>query len=638
MQELSVQNGGTTLTLKSENLTYEVEADGFHWVSEGRRAHLVFQKKIFGKYRWYFTPFSSARQKSHKIVGNSIVSTFQGFLCYGKRLPTVFIATATVLEDGKVDFSLEAQNEADCAFKAAYYPAPFNAKSYDKQKAYSVDPYRQGFILPDTHKENRKQIFLMTKYWRKINTGDAYLPAWGRVCGDYGYSALLDESYDATLFSAYGKKRAFLTGCNWIGSLGQLRYKRTLHMRFYKHCSYVTIAKDFRKQEQEKGNFVTIDEKIKRNPNVKKLIGTPVIHWSLLEHNEKTSDIYKQRKIYERVHNTFADTEQKFRIFKECGLEKAYVHADGWGNRGYDNLHPYVLPPSEKLGGYDGMKHLAETCRELGYTFGLHDQYRDYYQDSPVYDKNKCVLDVNGKAYYCDVWAGGAHNWLCSKFAKEYVKRTYDELEAHGVAIGGTYLDVFGIMWGDECYDPKHRITRRESIAYRGECFDMLRDRGLIVSSEELGAQMVKYLDLVHHAPYGVTPQGGGVAVGIPVPFANLVYHDCVFVPWLTEGKGGWGIPDGDSGRMHCILNAQTPYLNNSMCPASYETDKTDLKMQIQKVQEVAKINERLYNQELLNHEFLDDNYRVQRTTFADGTRITVDFDKDEYKVEYKEQ
>ncbi len=634
MKPITLQYNGITLTLLNHNLKYEIERDGMKWINQGRPAHITFQKKMFGKYKWFFTLFSSAVHKSHKKVGNSIVSTFSGFIVYGQKIPVTLIATATVLDNGKVDFSIEAENEGECDLKAVFYPAPFNAKKYDRKKSYSVEAYRQGFILPDTYKENRKAIFLLTKYWRKINTGDAYMPVWGRVCGDYGYSAYAHESYDADFFSCYGKHKSFLTAINWIGSLGKLDYKRILHMRFYKNCNYVSIAKDFREFEKKNGNLITIDDKIKANPNVKKLIGTPVIHWSLYSHNCKGTKIYKQVGYEDRVHNTFDETCEKFKLFKKLGLEKAYVHTDGWGNRGYDNLHPYILPPSDKIGGYPGMKRLSETCSAIGYCFGLHDQYRDYYQDSQVYDKDKCCLDVNGKPWYCDIWAGGPHNWLCTKFAKDFVKRTYDELAQKDIHIDGTYLDVFGIVQGDECYHSKHRITRKQSIEYRGECFDMLRERGILVSSEEIGCQMVKYLDLVHHAPYAVTPQDGGLQVGIPIPFTNLVYHDCVFVPWLTEGKGGWGIPNQDSGKMHCILNAQTPYFNNSMEAGAYEQNQEQLKEQIRMVNEIAKINESLYNQELVNHEFLDKNYRIQRTTFADGTKITVDFDKDTYKIE----
>lgn len=633
MKKIQITKEDTTLVLKSNNLNYEVIKNGFSWVGSGRQAHIFFQKKMFGKYLWFPMAFSWAGKKEHKTEKNTITSTFSNFRLLGKKLPLSLTVTASVLDSGKVDFSINAENETQTDIKAVYFPRPFNAKHFNKTESYTVDPIRQGFILPDKHKAQRKRIFLLTKYWRKINTGDAYLPLWGRVCGERGYAGVIDNSMDCSLFSCYDKKNTFLTSSNWLSSLGKLAYKRTVHYHFYDKCDYVTIAKEFRKQEIKKGNLVTIDEKIQKNPNVKNLIGTPVIHWRMVEHNVPESGVYKKTKDSGKMYNTFATTIEQFNLFRQAGLDKAYVHLDGWGKRGYDNLHPYVLPPSAQTGGWEGMRALSSTCKDIGYSFGLHDQYRDYYQDSESYHPDHCVVDINGKKSYSNYWSGGAHNWLCTSLAKPYVERTYRELKENGVSIDGTYLDVFGIVMGDECYDPRHSITRTQSIRYRGECFNMLRDQGLIVSSEEIGCQMVKYLDLVHHAPYQLTCQDEGFQLGIPVPLTNLVYHDCVFVPWHTEGKGGWGIPHGDSGRMHCILNGQTPYFNNSMANYERESDQ-QLKERVRLVQEAAQVNAKVYNAEMVSHKFLDDHYRIQQTTFSNGYKITVNFETDTYKVE----
>ena len=43
------------------------------------------------------------------------------------------------------------------------------------------------------------------------------------------------------------------------------------------------------------------------------------------------------------------------------------------------------------------MKRLADTCRELGYLFSLHDQYRDYYLDAPSYDPQFAVHEEDEK-------------------------------------------------------------------------------------------------------------------------------------------------------------------------------------------------------------------------------------------------
>ena len=88
---------------------------------------------------------------------------------------------------------------------------------------------------------------------------------------------------------------------------------------------------------------------------------------------------------------------------------------------------------------------------------------------------------------------------------------------------------------------------------------------------------------------------------------------------------------------MHCILNAQTPYFNTSMRDDKDDETVEQLRNRISEVKKMANINEELYDYELVNHEFLSDDYRIQRTTFKKGNKtayITVDFDKDSYKIE----
>lgn len=635
-KNITITKGDTSIKLTSNNLKYQIVKNGFEWVSAGRPPFVTFQKKIFGKFMFVFKRFSSAKKINHTITEDSIISTYSGYKILGKKIDVCFTAVAKILGNGKIDFSIKAENEKDMDIRAMHYPSPFNAVSYDRKNSYTVDPMRQGFMLPDTYKQNRFAIFLIRAVPRKINTGQAYMPVFGRVCGKKGYSGFAQDSHDCTLMSCYGKKKSLLTAFNWLASKGKLAYERVAHYNFYDECDYVTIAKSYRNHLQASNDLITIDEKISRNPNVKNLIGVPIIHWRLLENNVPESKIYKKEKIGMTLRNTFADSIVAFNKLKALGLDKAYVHTDGWGNRGYDNLHPYILPPCDKIGGYEGMRNYVNACKELGYTVALHDQYRDYYWDSPVYDGDKCVVNINGKKPFCNVWSGGSHNWLCSSFAKELVKKTYDELQENGIFVDGVYLDVFGIVQGDECYHPNHSVTRTQSIAHRKDCFDLLRERGLIVSSEEIGCQMINCLDIVHHAPYAVTPQGRGKQVGIPIPLTNLVYHDCVFVPWHTLGKGGWGIPDGDSGLMHCVLNGQSPYYNTSTQSEIDPESDEDLKVRLQKLVEVANINALVYNAEMVSHKFLDSDYRKQQTTYSNGYVITVDFDKDTYTVEKK--
>ena len=628
MTRKTVSKDGVRLSLTKRRGAYEIEKGGFIWINEGRKPRVYLRKRLFGRSLFIPKRLSSARSITTQTIGGIIKTTYKGFRLLGRKLPFTLVTTAEIVDGGLINLSVEAQNESGDDIKAVYFPGPFNAKAYDKNEAYSVDTMRQGFILPDTWEINRKAIVQITKYWRKANTGDSYLPFWGRVCGKRGFCGILDDANDSTMFSCFGRDRAFLNSVNWVASLNRFGYRRTVHLHLYDDCDYNTFAKEFRRQEIEKGRLCTLDEKIEKNPNVAKLIGTPVYHTGIYSNTSPDSQYYKKDGENSILHSTFENKVRTLERFKALGLERLYMHTDGWGEKGYDNLCPYALPPCPQAGGWEGMKLLSKTCAALGYVFGLHDQYRDYYYDCKKFDMALAVIDEDGKHPYCDLWAGGKHTWLCASKALDFIKLTYSEFEEHGVEVGGTYLDVFAIMWGDECLDPNHRVTRAQSIAYRKECFDYLRSRGLIVSSEECGHLMVNSLDLVHHSPYAVSPQEGGVGVGIAVPLANLVYHDCVFVPWSIGGTGGWGIPDGDMGKLHCILNGQTPYLGES-------AEDAEMKKILEETKEVCEIEKSVYNAELLSHKFLDGSYRKQQTIFSNGVRITVDFDSGSYSVEH---
>ena len=55
---------------------------------------------------------------------------------------------------------------------------------------------------------------------------------------------------------------------------------------------------------------------------------------------------------------------------------------------------------------------------------------------------------------------------------------------------------------GDECDNPRHRMTRRECYEYRKQCFDWLLARGILTSSEEVSDWSMQSLIFCHYAPY----------------------------------------------------------------------------------------------------------------------------------------
>ncbi len=620
---------------------YEIIYNGFSWVSDGRKPYITVRKKnAKGKYITSVLPLHSAKKKQAEISEDKTIVYYSDFVSSGKKYPFTLICTAEIVEENTVVFSLKAESETDCDIDAVYFPAPFNSKHKGKN-SYHVDPMRQGFIMPDG---KIKHLIPMTGYThikRQINSGDAYMPLWGRVCDGHSFTAIVETPYDASFFSSFGKHFAFINSVYWNSSLGKLSYERKIRFIFHENGDYNTVAKDYRNYLIENNQLVTIDEKIAKNPNIKNIIGAPVLHHKIFSKINEKSQFYDKNGSNEILCATFRERAEQIKKLKSLGLEKLYIHTDGWGKDGYDNNHPYILPPCEQAGGWDGFKEFSRVSRELGYVFALHDQYRDYYYDSPVFDKNKAVTNIDGSNPYCSIWDGGEHTYLCSRFALDAVKKTYAELEENGVDVQGAYLDVFSIMPGDECFHKDHRITREDSMKLRGECFDYLNEKGFVMSSEEPGMQMINHLALVHHGPHALIPQENGKAVGIPVPLGNLVYHDCIMVPW--NWFNNWGIPKGDDGDLYGALNAGMPYIHpygnelrkigtdNRTADVEMMNDE-ELKKELKRIEPLCRLQAKLYNKEMVKHEFLG-NYRKQKATYSDGTSVIIDLDKNTYEI-----
>ncbi len=481
----------------------------------------------------------------------------------------------------------------------------------------TVVPFMQGMLLP----KNWPQLVYLydtLSYGRGL-----YMPWWGYQKGDSAAMVILETPDDGGCHFTHPAGGPTRIGARWVHSLGKMTYPRRARLCFIQKGNYVTLAKRYRRHVIDTGTFVSLREKIARSPIVERLIGSPVVHTGTLVHIQPESTYFnKEDPTKNHYVIPFDETARLLRQLTKTGIGRAYVHLDGWGFRGYDNLHPDILPPSSEAGGWEGLKNLAQTCDELGYVLALHDQYRDYYLDAKSYQDRHTILDENGQRPIHGIWYGGKQSILCSSLAVEHVIKNHSEILAHGVKIRGAYLDVFSVVPPDECYNPEHPVTRTQCLEYRGDCFDFIRSRVGVISSEEPSAWSIPHLDLVHHGPFALSPgPGSGPAMGVPIPLFNLVYHDALLIPW-SLGRGAWGIPEKDLGYLHGLANAGMPYI--SLSPDSEE---------LKRVRTMCGLHQRLAMMEMTDHQFLDDKRRKQETTFADGTKITIDLDKDTFEV-----
>src|SRR5262249_42958776 len=149
---------------------------------------------------------------------------------------------------------------------------------------------------------------------------------------------------------------------------------------------------------------------------------------------------------------------------------------------------------------------------------------------------------------------------------------------------------------------PEHLTTRSDSMNARAACFNWARQNLGIVATEAGADWVIPYVDCVN--------QSGGNGKVIPLPLYNLVYHDAVIVSYGSRDQRGLlqGLLAGGMPEMPVTSNA---------------IDQNSLAL----MRKMIALHKRVALIEMTRHDFLDKNYRKERTTFADGTTVTVDWD-----------
>ena len=555
-------------------------------------------------------PFTNGLGSGERVC----YADFEGF--GPLRFETQTLLNATT---GYVDCTFVPLDMAGLAIKEVAWPAPLIA---DEPGSYAVLNTMQGQLLPTDWPE---VIGDKLPFNGQMGSESAYMPWWGEITPAGGYLCYVRQSWDAAYTINHPAGGPTRVHARHLPSLGEMRYARTVTYCFVPAGSdHVTLCKLYRGIADGEGRPRTLREKAVRNPNVRKLIGCCVMHVPGKKHVSPDSYYYnKEDPSQNDAVVPFAHWEERVRRLKALGVDKLYLHQDGWGEPGYDNKHPDYLPPCEAMGGWEGMKSLSDTMEELGYMFGIHDQYRDYYLDAPTYDPDNAILAPDGSVFEMARWAGGRQNFLCASLARDYVRRNFEELFAHGIHLEGTYLDVFTCNELDECCNPRHPMTRRECAEYRCETFHYLTEHGIAPSSEEVNDWAVGAQVFCHWAPYYDK-------TAIPAPLYNLVYHDCVIIPWMMP-EGEWGIPKGTTGFLHCLLNGGMGYMSET-------AEGEALQKNIEQWKVVRELQEHVALEPMTGHAFLSEDRAVQRTTFGDGTSVTVDFAKNTYRIDYPDE
>lgn len=510
-----------------------------------------------------------------------------------------------------------------------HWPMPFVFDEV-KEEAITLIPYLQGLMIPNTWEHDVNPLHFNGQF----GSSAAYMPWFSQIDDKVGYLAIATTEWDGGYLIDHPQAGPTSIHTYWLPTLGKMAYKRVLRYHFYGDCDYNSICKAYRNYAIETGRFVTLKEKMIRNPNVSKFIGSCVVHKGIKTHIDPQSDFYDHEHLENNDALTpFAFREKEMRFYKEKGVQKLYLHLDGWATPGYDNQHPDILPPCQEAGGWEGMKSLSDTMHECGYLFGIHDQYRDYYFDAKTFDPQYACHDVQGNIFDMARWAGGRQSLLCTSLAPHYVKRNFEQLLAGGIDLDAAYLDVFSCNEPDECNHVEHKMSRRDCEDFRNACFDYLHSRHIVPSSEEVNDWAVRTLVFCHYAPYSfMLEKPDAPRKGIALPLFNLVYHECMIIPWFTDKT------EHEDYMLYALLNGGIGYLDRdgayAGCDGAFDMPAQIIDESIERTRTIAQLHEKVADQEMIKHEFLNDNKTKQRTTFADGTTVTIDLETSTYQID----
>ncbi|HJZ82277.1 MAG TPA: DUF5696 domain-containing protein [Pyrinomonadaceae bacterium] len=524
-----------------------------------------------------------------------------------------------------------AASENQSTLRQLDWPGALDARDVD----YTLLSNGRGTLLPRKWPKEYYPIRSITPEGKIAATDHSLLQShvieswsmswWGFQKGKSAMMIIVETPDDAAYQFRHPAGGPTEIGPRWIAQLRRFSYPRSARMVFFDQGNYVDMARRYRSYVRDTGQFVSLKEKIARTPAVADLIGTPQTRVSILRNLSPDSDRYDTKdasKNYSLV--TFSERAQQLRDLKARGFDHVLVFVSGWPHLGYDRQHPDSLPPPGKAGGWNGFAQLAETCRELGYPYILHDQYRDYYLDAPSYDPQFAVREEDnrtpaqafpgsrfGDSKQQDIplmrhWDGGKQAYLNNRFWLGHLVKNYQLFFDHGIHPQGIYLDVIGYVPPDPDFNPEHPTTRTEAMAGRAATMTWARHNLGIVATEAGADWTVPYVDVIN--------QSGGGSKAILVPLYNLVYHDAVIV--------SYGARDQQS-LLRGILNGGVPEL-----PVTPTDGKTLALMRT-----MMALHKRVGLLEMIKHEFLDANYRKERTTFADGTTVTVNWDDNSFAI-----
>lgn len=519
------------------------------------------------------------------------------------------------------EFSLNIEMPKDTPMPIWAAPLEVNpALHIEGPEAGVVLPYGEGFFFPAQKNDG---LALMMQ----LGDGGGMTMPWAGVADLTSGAAAMWFTHDDTdgLARYYfwdtgvgkGKRlKGNTVVLSWLSEKCQWGYNRKIHYWFANKGGYVALAKRYRESAKKEGKLVTLAEKEKKIPDLKRFRGAPIGWFNFLYH------IQGQDKRMEEM-KWLRDQGIKRMMFSsgETIDDLKQLQKWGWLTTSYEQFGGVWLPEDAPK-AHIGQKYTFTKPKDISVKFNNRLRrgwvQRTEHGEFPSYE-------------------------MCNLRQIDWGKKIMKEKHKDG-DYNGQFIDTTTALPFYECYSKDHPATRRQDKKARQELMGYVGEQGMICGSEigcDWAVPYVCYgegmLSPIHfrHPRAGELPPDLEPVENtyryqlnprVRIPLWELVYHDCHVAFWY------WGDTQSTFPSLWAkrnLFNAlyATPALYMIMYPDQWEKYKNRV---VETEKQLAPVLDAADWQEMTDHEFVTPDRLVQTTRFADGTRIVVNFSERE--------
>lgn len=413
--------------------------------------------------------------------------------------------------------------------------------------------------------------------------------------------------------------------------------------------TYVDMAKHYRKYQLERGACVPLKERVKNNKELKYGLESVLIRirqaWKrvptqVLVQTEENEPPVKAVCTFERV-TDIVDA------LKKRGVDKAEISLVGWNMKGHDGRWPQTFPVEETLGGEQKLRELIKKANDEGYNVTCHTNSTAMYNIANTYSDDDVIKDKNGeKIVKAEYWSGGRSYHLCPKVSyNKYAKKILPKVAELGFK-GIHYIDVMSIVNPKKCYDKNHPLNSKQYVEYLNKIMKLSKELIGGFSSEgpcDFASENLDFALYSHIGLFGKAPD----ICDKTVPFWQIVYHGIILYNPITESVN-YSVKDKKTklkfieygGRpVAYIYSKFVENENENWMGVDDLTCATDEELE-NAVEQIGKMYDEYKNICDLQYEFIENHKEicenVFEVTYSDGSKITVDYNNLNYKIERK--